>query len=87
MLIGPLDGRIVTVAAAAGYPAGVAPLGYADNYNGRAYGVAIVAKAGEEGKILQAMSAWEKTMPRRSRLHSWQIIKRVYEANASRAST
>ena len=65
MLIGPLDGRIVTVAAAAGYPAGVAPLGYADNYNGRAYGVAIVAKAGEEGKILQAMSAWEKTMPRR----------------------
>ena len=65
VLIGPLDGRIVTVAAAAGYPAGVAPLGYADNYNGRAYGVAIVAKAGEEGKILQAMSAWEKTMPRR----------------------
>ncbi|UKZ74712.1 hypothetical protein TrVFT333_002382 [Trichoderma virens FT-333] len=65
VLIGPLDGRIVTVAAAAGYPAGVAPLGYADNYNGRAYGVAIVAKAGDEGKILQAMSAWEKTMPRR----------------------
>ncbi|KAL6693351.1 amidase signature domain-containing protein [Trichoderma pleuroticola] len=65
VLIGPLDGRIVTVAAAAGYPAGVAPLGYADNYNGRAYGVAIVAKAGNEGKILQAMSAWEKTMPRR----------------------
>ncbi|QYT03683.1 Amidase domain-containing protein [Trichoderma simmonsii] len=65
VLIGPLDGRIVTVAAAAGYPAGVAPLGYADNYNGRAYGVAIVAKAGDEGKILQAMSAWEETMPRR----------------------
>ncbi|KAJ4857833.1 amidase domain-containing protein [Trichoderma breve] len=65
VLIGPLDGRIVTVAAAAGYPAGVAPLGYADNYNGRAYGVVIVAKAGDEGKILQAMSAWEETMPRR----------------------
>ncbi|KAL5085707.1 hypothetical protein Trisim1_010053 [Trichoderma cf. simile WF8] len=65
VLIGPLDGRIVTVAAAAGYPAGVAPLGYADNYNGRAYGVAVVAKAGDEGKILQAMSAWEETMPRR----------------------
>ncbi|KAK4061444.1 hypothetical protein Trihar35433_9771 [Trichoderma harzianum] len=65
VLIGPLDGRIVTVAAAAGYPAGVAPLGYADNFNGRAYGVTIVAKAGDEGKILQAMSAWEETMPRR----------------------
>lgn len=65
VLIGALDERIVTVAAAAGYPAGVAPLGYADNYNGRAYGVVIVAKAGAEGKILQAMSAWEETMPRR----------------------
>ncbi|KAL6824616.1 amidase signature enzyme [Trichoderma sp. SZMC 28015] len=65
VLIGPLDGRIVTIAAAAGYPAGVAPLGYADNYNGRAYGVVIVAKARDEGKILQAMSAWEETMPRR----------------------
>lgn len=65
LLMGPLDSRIVTIAAAAGYPCGVVPLGYADSYNGRAYGVAIVAKAGEEGKILKAMSAWEVTMPAR----------------------
>jgi amidase len=63
--MGPLDGRIVTIAAAAGYPCGVVPLGYADNYNGRAYGVAVVAKAGMEGKIIHAMSAWEATMPAR----------------------
>ncbi|KAN0114723.1 Amidase signature domain containing protein [Hyaloscypha variabilis] len=65
VLMGPLDARVVTVAAAAGYPCGVVPLGYADNLNGRAYGMAIVAKAGEEGKILEAMSAWEATMPGR----------------------
>ncbi|EFX06390.1 amidase family protein [Grosmannia clavigera kw1407] len=59
VLMGPLDGRIVTIAAAAGYPAGVVPLGYADNFNGRAYGMVIVAKAGGEGDILRAMSAWE----------------------------
>ncbi|KAG0647437.1 Glutamyl-tRNA(Gln) amidotransferase subunit A [Hyphodiscus hymeniophilus] len=65
VLMGPLDSRVVTIAAAAGYPCGVVPLGYADNYNGRAYGVAIVARAGEEGKIFRAMSAWEATMPAR----------------------
>lgn len=67
LLMGPLDGRIVSVAAAAGYPVGVVPLGYADEegMNGRAYGVVIAAAAGQEGKILEAMSAWEAVMPRR----------------------
>jgi amidase len=65
LLLGPLDGRVVTIAAAAGYPCGVVPLGYADNFNGRPYGAVFVAKSGMEGKILQAMSAWEATIPAR----------------------
>lgn len=71
VLMGPLDGRIVSVAAAAGYPVGVVPLGYADGagMNGRAYGMTIVAAAGQEGKILQVMSAWEATMPGRKPPH------------------
>ncbi|KAL5331384.1 hypothetical protein ACEPPN_000914 [Leptodophora sp. 'Broadleaf-Isolate-01'] len=56
LLLGPLDGRIVTIAAAAGYPCGVVPLGYADDYNGRAYGAVFVSRAGMESKILQAMN-------------------------------
>ncbi|KAL2064595.1 hypothetical protein VTL71DRAFT_3732 [Oculimacula yallundae] len=65
VLMGPLDGRIVTVAVAAGYPCGVVPLGYADDLNGRAYGAVFVVRPGEEGKLLQVMSAWEATMPSR----------------------
>lgn len=65
LLLGPLDGRIVTIAAAAGYPCGVVPLGYADDYNGRAYGAVFVSRAGMESKILQAMSAWDANMPAR----------------------
>ena len=65
VLMGPLDGRIATVAAAAGYPVATVPLGYADEFNGRAYGVAMVAAAGGENRLLKAMSAWEKTMPQR----------------------
>ena len=65
LLLGPLDGRVVTVAAAAGYPCGVVPLGHAENYNGRPYGAVFVGEAGSEGRILQAMSAWEATMPSR----------------------
>jgi len=61
--MGPLDGRIVTIAAAAGYSVGVVPLGFADDFNGRAYGVTVVAKAGREDQIFEAMSAWEKTTP------------------------
>ncbi len=78
LLMGPLDGRIVTVAAAAGYPAGVVPLGFADDFNGRAYGVTIVAKAGREDRIFEAMSAWEKTMPGRKPpplLRDWNVTK------------
>jgi amidase len=64
VVIGPMDGRIPTVAAAAGYPVGAMPLGYSKT-NGRPFGLAIVAAAGNEGLILQAMSAWEQMRPKR----------------------
>lgn len=64
IIVGPMDGRIPTVAAAAGYPVGAMPLGYSKT-NGRPFGLAIVAAAGNEGLMLQAMSAWEKMRPKR----------------------
>ena len=39
------------------------PLGFAD-FNGRAFGVQVLAKTGEEDKILPVMSAWEATVPK-----------------------
>ena len=62
VILGPADARIASVAASAGYPVGVVPLGFAD-FNGRAFGMNIIAPVGEEGKILQTMSAWAATFP------------------------
>ncbi|KAK5062767.1 hypothetical protein LTR84_004842 [Exophiala bonariae] len=63
VVAGPLDGRIVSTAACAGYPACVVPLGYAPNTYGRAYGVTAVAAAGGEGKLIEFMSAWAASNP------------------------
>lgn len=41
-----------------GYPIGTVPLGTVD-YNGRPFGLAIIAKAGREDVILAFMSAFE----------------------------
>lgn len=62
VIMGPADARMASVAAAAGAPVGTVPLGYAD-FNGRAFGMNIVAGLGQESKILQVMSAWEHTFP------------------------
>ena len=62
VILGPADGRMASVAAAAGYPVGVVPLGFA-KFNGRAFGMNIIACNGEEHKILHAMKAWEATFP------------------------
>ncbi|KAI0871454.1 amidase signature domain-containing protein [Hypoxylon argillaceum] len=64
VILGPMDGRIPTIAAAAGYPVGTMPLGYSKT-NGRPFGMCIIAGAGHEGKILRAMSAWEAAMAQR----------------------
>lgn len=69
LLIGPLDSRIATLAALAGYPCGTVPLGYAwaieTGGSGRAYGLVLVARKGREARILEAMASWEATMPSR----------------------
>lgn len=62
VILGPADARMASVAAAAGYPVGVVPLGFAD-FNGRAFGMNIIARAGEEDKIFETMSAWAATFP------------------------
>jgi len=62
VIMGPADARIASVAAAAGYPVATVPLGFAD-FNGRAFGMNILAGPGDEGKILRVMSAWAVTFP------------------------
>jgi hypothetical protein len=64
VILGPMDGRIPTIAAAAGYPVGTMPLGYSVT-NGRPFGMCIVAAAGQEDKILRAMRAWDATIGKR----------------------
>lgn len=63
-ILGPMDGRMPTIAAAAGYPVGTMPLGYSKT-NGRPFGMCIVAAAGNEDKILRAMKAWDATIAKR----------------------
>ena len=60
VIMGPADARIASVAAAAGYPVATVPLGFAD-FNGRAFGMNLIARENKEGTLLQVMSAWEKT--------------------------
>ena len=60
VIMGPADARIASVAAAAGYPVATVPLGFAD-FNGRAFGMNLIARENEEVTLLQVMSAWEKT--------------------------
>ncbi|KAL8418926.1 hypothetical protein RB594_002220 [Gaeumannomyces avenae] len=64
VILGPMDGRIPTIAAAAGYPVGTMPLGYSKT-NGRAFGACIISGAGQEAKILKAMGAWDVTVGKR----------------------
>lgn len=64
VILGPMDGRIPTIAAAAGYPVGTMPLGYSKT-NGRPFGMCIVAAAGNEDKILRTMMAWDATIAER----------------------
>lgn len=51
-----------STAACAGYPIGSVPLGFS-TYNGRSFGMEVLARNGEEEKIFQVMSAWEATFP------------------------
>ncbi|KAI1330536.1 amidase signature domain-containing protein [Xylariaceae sp. FL0255] len=62
LLAMPQDCRIAILAAAAGYPAGIVPLGYAP-FNGRGFGLVVIAGEKQEAKILSFMSAWQATHP------------------------
>ena len=63
-IVAPPDSTLCTLSSLAGFATGALPLGYADDFNGRAWGLTIIAGAeGAEAKILEVMSAWEKTFP------------------------
>ncbi|OAQ99133.1 hypothetical protein LLEC1_03432 [Akanthomyces lecanii] len=54
----PMDSPCPRIAAAAGYPIATVPLGRL-SYNGRPFGLAVVAQAGREDLLFAFMSAWE----------------------------
>ena len=58
VIMGTPTGRSATVASVAGYPLGNVPLGYA-RYNGRPFGLAIIAPPHREDLIIRVMAAWE----------------------------
>ncbi|OAG13532.1 amidase family protein [Alternaria alternata] len=64
IIMGPGDGPMFTIAGTAGYPSATLPLGYLD-FNGRPFGLQIIAKAHQEALLIQAQSAWESTFPSR----------------------
>ncbi|CZR50216.1 uncharacterized protein PAC_00088 [Phialocephala subalpina] len=64
LVVSLLDWRVGWMSAAAGYPHANVLLGYSDDFNGRAYGLTIVAGAGHENKIVQFMSTWEASHPK-----------------------
>lgn len=56
------ESLMTSIAANAGYPIASVPLGFS-SYNGRPFGMEIMARNGEEEKIFAVMSAWEATFP------------------------
>lgn len=56
-----LERKVLTTV---GYPIAQAPLSYLD-YNGRPFGVSILAKAGQDALLVKVLSAWEATFPPR----------------------
>jgi amidase len=59
LIISSSDCSLVSFAACAGWPSGTVPLGQLEN--GLPYGLFILARAGEDERIFQFMSAFEKT--------------------------
>ncbi|KAG7291481.1 hypothetical protein NEMBOFW57_001500 [Staphylotrichum longicolle] len=46
-----------------GYAVGAIPLGYADKFNGRAFGLNVITGPHGEREMLEIMSAWQVTFP------------------------
>ena len=59
LIISSSDCSLVSFAAAAGWPSGTVPLGQLES--GLPYGMFVLARAGEDEKIFQLMSAFERT--------------------------
>lgn len=62
-VVGNGDGRMTAIASAAGYAVGVLPLGYADKFNGRPFGLNVITGRYGERRMLEIMSVWEETFP------------------------
>ncbi|KAH6616147.1 amidase signature domain-containing protein [Chaetomium sp. MPI-SDFR-AT-0129] len=56
------ESYLTSIASGAGYPIASVPLGFS-SYNGRPYGMEILARNGEEEKMFRVMSAWEVSFP------------------------
>ncbi|KAF2763447.1 amidase signature enzyme [Pseudovirgaria hyperparasitica] len=64
IIAAPGDSALCSLAAAAGYPMAVVPLG-ALKLNGQPFGIALCARAHEEAKLVHFMTAYESTFPGR----------------------
>ncbi|KAK4460365.1 amidase family [Cladorrhinum samala] len=64
VIVGPGDGPLFVISGTAGYPGASLPLGYLD-FNGRPFGLQVIAKAHQEALLIQVQSAWEATFPQR----------------------
>ncbi|KAI1290544.1 amidase signature domain-containing protein [Xylaria venustula] len=64
MIAAPADSSLCVYAAQAGYPLATMPLGQL-SYNGRPFGLCMVAKAGREESLLRFMAFYEECTPAR----------------------
>lgn len=62
LIVSSSDCSLVSFAACAGWPSGTVPLGQLKN--GLPYGLFVLARAGEDKRIFQFMSAFEQTVER-----------------------
>ncbi len=65
LLVGTCDSAFCVHAAAAGYPVGAVPLSTL-RYNGRPFGLCVIARADGEEALLRFMAAYEAAMPARA---------------------
>lgn len=83
-IIGPAGAGMASVASVAGYAVGSMSLDYA-SFNGRAFGMNIIAGENGEAKLLEIMSAWEKSFPGARKappmLVSWAVKSERREGN------
>jgi amidase len=64
VIVGPGDSPMTNYAASAGYPIATLPVGVLE-FNGRPFGLTVIAKAHGEPMLIKLQSAWEKLFPRK----------------------